>query len=253
MLLVLLVGLAIHGAFRLGEHVLGRRKRVLSPWVTVFVCRLALRCLGLRRVVEGKPDPEAQAVVANHSSWLDIFVLNAGQRLAFVSKAEVAGWPGIGLLARVTGTVFIRRDRSEARRQTTQFRDSLVAGDRLLFFPEGTSTDGRRVLPFVPTLFQALFATDLPKGLRVQPISVIYAPARAQDIRFYGWWGDMDFGPHCLQMLAAPRHGSVTVVYHPSVAIAEHKDRKALARALASIVSDGLMQRLEREPGSTGS
>jgi lyso-ornithine lipid O-acyltransferase len=92
------------------------------------------------------------ALVANHASWLDIFTLNACDRIYFVSKSEVAGWPGIGWLARATGTVFINRQGREAQMQKLLFEARLRAGHRLLFFPEGTSTDGQRVLDFKSTL-----------------------------------------------------------------------------------------------------
>jgi lyso-ornithine lipid O-acyltransferase len=142
---------------------------------------------------------ERGAVVANHSSWMDIFALNARKRVYFVSKAEVARWPGIGWLARATGTVFINRDPKEARAQQTVFEARLKAGHKLLFFPEGTSTDGQRILPFKSTLFGAFFAPDLRDILWVQPVTVIYTAPPGEDPRFYAWWGDMSFGGHLLK------------------------------------------------------
>ena len=103
-------------------------------------------------------------VVANHASWLDIFALNAPQRIYFVSKDEVRDWPGIGWLARATGTVFIARKSREAGVQARLFETRMAAGHRLLFFPEGTSTDGRRVLPFKTTLFAAFLVAVGPQG-----------------------------------------------------------------------------------------
>lgn len=147
------------------------------------------------------------ALVANHASWLDIFVLNALSRIYFVSKAEVAGWPAIGWLARATGTLFIERDPKQARAQAQQMEDRLRAGHRLLFFPEGTSTDGLRVLPFKPTLFAAFFGQNQPPGLQVQPVSVSYHAPAGAPARLYAWWGDMDFGSHLLTVLAAPCGG----------------------------------------------
>jgi 1-acyl-sn-glycerol-3-phosphate acyltransferase len=85
--------------------------------------------------------------VANHAGWLDIFTLNAVQRVYFVSKSEVAAWAGVGVLARVTGTVFIDRQARQAAEQARMLQDRLAAGHRLLFFPEGTSSDARRVHP----------------------------------------------------------------------------------------------------------
>jgi 1-acyl-sn-glycerol-3-phosphate acyltransferase len=205
----------------------------------VFVCRTALRILGLDLNVQGQPMTQHGAVVANHSSWLDIFVLNASKRIYFVSKSEVAGWPGIGWLARATGTVFIERNRARAREQTRLFQDRLLAGHKLLFFPEGTSTDGRRVLPFKTTLFASFFVPDLRDDISVQPVSVAYHAPRGASERFYGWWGDMSFGAHLLAMLAAPRHGAVDVVYHTPRPVAGFPDRKALARSCEEAVRSG--------------
>ncbi|MFN3936120.1 MAG: lysophospholipid acyltransferase family protein [Gemmobacter sp.] len=214
---------------RLVERPLFGLQRPVTPWITQFVCRSAFVILGIRFVTRGRPMRLKGAVVANHASWLDIFTLNAPQRIYFVSKAEVAGWPGIGWLARATGTVFIRRKGSDAMAQKNLFEARLRAGHKLLFFPEGTSTDGLRVLPFKSTLFAAFFADGLDRILHVQPVSVIYRAPEGEDPRFYGWWGDMEFGPHLLKLLAAPRQGSVEVVFHPPVKVSDFPGRKELA------------------------
>jgi len=233
-------GLAVLLAMRLVERPLFGRGRPWTPAVTQFVCRNALRIMGLGVRTEGRPVTGPGAVVANHSSWLDIFALNAPQRLYFVAKAEVAGWPGIGWLARATGTVFIARDRCAARGQVATFRARLAQGHTLAVFPEGTSTDGRRVLPFKPTLFEAFFDPALPDGLRIQPVTVAYHAPPGADPRVYGWWGDMDFVPHLLATLALQPQGQITVRYHAPVAVADYADRKALAAALERAVRDGL-------------
>jgi len=169
-------------------------------------------------------------------------VLNASKRVFFVAKAEVAGWPVIGWLARGTGTLFIRRDRREARRQQTLFEERLRAGHHLLFFPEGTSTDGARVLPFKTTLFAA-FTTEALRGfLTVQPVSLRYHAPEGEDACFYGWWGDMDFAHGLLKVLAVRRQGWVDVVYHPPLRVADYPDRKALAAACEAAVRTGFSE-----------
>jgi len=224
-------GLAVLLLLRLAERPLFGARRPWTPHVTVAVCRGALGLIGLGHRVEGTRHAGPGVFVANHASWLDIFVLNATGPLYFVAKSEVAGWPGIGWLARATGTVFIRRDPRDAARQRALFLTRLRALHPLLFFPEGTSTDGLRVLPFKPTLFAALFDPECPKGLTVQPISVVYSAPEGADARTYGWWGDMAFGAHLLTTLAAPRQGAVRVTFHPPLQVADFADRKALARA----------------------
>ncbi len=229
-------GLLLLLVVRLIERPLCGLHRPVTPFITVGVCKGALWLIGLPLHVTGTPMHGQGAVVANHSSWLDIFVLNASKRIYFVSKSEVASWPGIGWLARSTGTVFVVRDPRRATEQTQMFQDRLLAGHKLLFFPEGTSTDGLRVLPFKPTLFQAFLAPELRDVLQVQPATVIYHAPQGTDARFYGWWGDMDFASHLLSTLAAPRQGRVEVIYHAPLSVADFTDRKALAAAAETAV-----------------
>ncbi len=233
-------GLLILVTVRLIERPFCGLRRPVTPYITQAVCRSAFGILGIRFRSIGAPMKGPGAVVANHASWLDIFALNARKRIYFVSKSEVAGWPGIGWLARATGTVFIKRDRREAASQIAVFRDRLAAGHKLLFFPEGTSTDGLRVLPFKPTLFAAFFDPALAGNLCVQPVTVNYTAPAGQDRRFYGWWGDMAFGPHLLATLAVKGQGSVTVHYHLPVRLTDFADRKVLAKTLENTVRSGL-------------
>ena len=238
--LVVFGGLGLLLVCRLVERPLCGLHRPVTPWITVGVCRAALVILGIRYRVEGQPMTGRGALVANHASWLDIFALNAPAPLYFVAKSEVAGWPGIGWLARATGTLFIRRDRREAQAQTLLFEARLRAGHRLCFFPEGTSTDGLRVLPFKPTLFAAFFAHGLGEILQVQPVTLIWLAPAGQDPRFFGWWGDMGFASHLLQVLAHGGGGAVRVVFHAPVAVTDVSGRKDLARRLETEVRNGL-------------
>ncbi|WP_372833141.1 lysophospholipid acyltransferase family protein [Puniceibacterium confluentis] len=232
-------GLALLLLLRLFERPLCGVDRPVTPYITQGVCRAAFVILRLPLVVRGPRMTGPGAVVANHSSWLDIFALNARKNVYFVSKSEVAGWPGIGWLARATGTVFIRRDPRDAAQQAKMFEERLLHRHRLLFFPEGTSTDGLRVLPFKSTLFAAFFANGLKHELQIQPVSVIYHAPEGEDPRFYGWWGDMSFGEHLLKTLAARRQGIVELVYHPPVRIDAFPNRKSLASHLETQVRAG--------------
>jgi len=233
-------GLGLLLLLRLIERPIHGLHRPWTPFLTQFVCRNAFRILGIGFSTTGTRMTERGAVVANHGSWLDIFALNARKRIYFVSKAEVAKWPGIGWLARATGTVFITRDPREAKVQQAIFEARLLAGHKLLFFPEGTSTDARRVLPFKSTLFEAFFTDGLRHEMHIQPVSVLYNAPDGADQRFYGWWGDMDFGPHLLKVLAARRQGSVHITYHPPVRVDDFPNRKSLAAYCEEAVRAGL-------------
>ena len=244
-LAVLVFGsLAVLLLVRLVERPLYAPRRPVSPFITQFVCRNAFRVLGMGFSTTGELMRAPGAVVANHSSWLDIFALNARKRVYFVSKSEVAGWPGIGWLARATGTVFIRRDARDARLQKEVFEARLRAGHHLCFFPEGTNSDGVRLLPFKPTLFAAFFADGLGEILSIQPVSLIYHAPRGQDERFYSWFGALGFGAHLLRVLAQRRQGRVDLVFHTPIAIADTTGRKDLARRCEAEVRAALVARL---------
>ncbi|MEE9387473.1 MAG: lysophospholipid acyltransferase family protein [Paracoccaceae bacterium] len=237
---VLVFGLIVLLVLRIVEAPIWAPHRPMTPYVTVMVCKIVLKIIGLQQRVIGSQMQGAGAVVANHSSWLDILVLNARQRVYFVAKSEVSGWPVIGWLARATGTVFVRRMRSDAKIQKTVFEDRLAAGHRLLFFPEGTSTDGSLILSFKSTLYAAFFAQSESGPIQVQPVTVRYRSPQGTFPEFYGWWGDMSLGPHLLQVLAAPRQGVVTVTYHAPLAVMNFADRKELALACEQAVRAGM-------------
>ncbi len=239
LILVLALGLLVHGFIRLLERPFAGQRRPISPKITQYVCRFGVAILGIKLRLHGEIMEHSGAVVANHSSWLDIFVLNARKRIYFVAKSEVKGWAGIGWLARATGTVFIKRDRREAKQQTEVFKTRLSFGHRLLFFPEGTSTDNQRVLTFKTTLFAPFLTDGIRENAHIQPVSVVYHAPKGADPRFYGWWGDMNFGSHILQVLGARRTGSVDLVCHPAICMSDHTDRKKLALELETQVRNG--------------
>ena len=224
---------------RLIERPLCGQNRPVTPYITQFVCRMAFPILRIGLSTTGTPMRQKGAVVANHSSWLDIFALNAVQRGYFVAKSEVSGWAGIGWLARATGTVFIARKGTEAKRQQELFEDRLRAGHRLMFFPEGTSTDATRVLPFKSTLFAAFYTHGLDHILHIQPVTVVYHAPPGRDPRYYGWWGDMDFAPHLLQVLAAAPQGRVEIIFHPEVPVSAFAGRKDLAAYCERVIRTG--------------
>lgn len=131
-------------------------------------------------------------VVANHISWLDIFVLHAVGPVRFIAKAEIARWPVVGRLVRGVGTLFIERARRhDTHRVNQEIARALEAGDIVAVFPEGTTTDGARLLPFKGALLQAI----VDAGGDVRPVAIRYrtpdgrasvAPAYVDDVSFLG-------------------------------------------------------------------
>jgi 1-acyl-sn-glycerol-3-phosphate acyltransferase len=240
------VFLAARGIDLAARGIMGRPLPALAPFVLQAWAFGMVGLLGLRFRRVGAPMAHPGAVVANHAGWLDIVVMMRVMRIFFVSKSEVAGWPGIGTIGRAIGTMFIDRRPVEARRQTEALHARLKRGDRLCIFPEGTSTDGRRVLPFKSTLFAVLVAPDLKDRLWVQPVTIRYAPGRGLPPATHAWWGEMDFASHAARLLALPRGAEVSVTFHPALRAADFEDRKELAAAAEAAVRRGWAEGLDR-------
>ncbi len=222
-------GLVVFLLLRLLEWPIHGLQRPWSSWITQGVCRATIAIMGFGYVRRGRPMQGQGAIVANHAGWIDIFSLNAADRVYFVSKDDVSDWPAIGFLARITGTMFITRKSTEAKRQQEMMEERLRAGHRLLFFPEGTSTDTLHVLPFKTPLFQAFYTHGMDRVLHIQPVTVVYHAPPGRDARYYGWWADMSFAAHFLQVLATPRQGRIEVIFHPEVPVDGFPGRKELA------------------------
>lgn len=212
--------------------------------------RLVCLVLGIRVEVVGKAAERGPLLIAaNHVSWLDIVVLSAVAPVSFIAKKEVAAWPFFGSLARLQRTVFVDRNRRHATGGARdEMRERLKAGDVLVLFAEGTSGDGRSVLPFKSSFFGA---AEVP-GVLVQPVTLAYRgqrnlPMNRRTLPSYAWYGDMDLVPH---LLGAVRSGpiEVTVVCHEPLSLSGELTRKALARHAEGEVRRGLVQALHRPP-----
>lgn len=213
--------------------------------------RWLCRWLGIRITVIGKPvQDHGVLMAANHTSYFDILVLSGAARVAFVAKKEVASWFFFGTLARLQETVFIERDR---RSKTVEARDEirgrLASGDALVLFPEGTSNDGNRVLPFRSALLAAAesqIGTEpdgQPSYVSVQPVSVSYVglqgiPMGRENRPFFAWYGDMDLVPHLWEALKAGPIDAV-IEFHPPMTVDQVGGRKPLAAQAEAVVRAG--------------
>lgn len=229
-----------------------------------FYHRNLCRLLQGRIHILGEPaDVGPCLITANHCSWLDIVVLSAVRPLSFVAKREVGAWPFFGSLARLQRTIFVDRDRrSSTARFKAVIQSRLRAGDTLVLFPEGTSTDGNRVLEFKSALMGAAEAT-YPEGTKgietavtVQPVTLAYTrvhgmPLGRHERPVLSWYGDMELAPH---LWAALKRGpfDAVVQFHPPVSLASLGNRKMLAAHCEQTVRDGLVAVLAgREHGKT--
>lgn len=216
------------------------------------------RLLGVGVRVVGQPAvvPGRRIIfVSNHSSWVDIPVLGGVINACFVSKAEVAGWPIIGWVSRLGRTVYVTRSRSTTGRERDDMRGRLEAGDSLILFPEGTSSDGSRVLPFRTAFFSVAEqrAGDRPEDVPlIQPVSIVYdrlggLPAGRASRPIFAWYGDMDIASHFYR-LGQYTGLRATVVLHAAMDPAQYPDRKRLSQAVWQVVADGASTLRQNRP-----
>ena len=194
-------------------------------------------------------DGRAVVFVSNHSSWVDIAVLGGQLEGCFVAKDDVSRWPVIRTIARLGRTVFVSRQRSSTARETDDMRARLANGDGLILFPEGTTSDGARVLPF-RTPFFAIAATGPPPI--IQPVSIVYdrlggLPVGRVSRTAFSWYGDMDIAGHFAQF-GQLRGMRVSVVLHTPLDPREFADRKALAGEVWRVVATGADRLRQNRP-----
>ena len=250
LLVFLLVTVVLLPVQTLLVRVPGQGWKILAHRYHRFLCWL----FGVRINVVGTPAKGGALMTANHSGWLDITVLSAAAPVSFVAKTEVGHWALFGTLARLQRTVFTRRERTKTAEDRDNIRRRLLEGDTLVIFPEGTSSDGNRVLPFRSAL---LSAAELPLGAdtahpvqhaKVQPVSIAYValygiPMGRETRPFFAWYGDMELVPHLWEALESGPI-DVTVEFHPPLTIDEAGGRKALATRCEAAVRSGLVRAL---------
>lgn len=219
--------------------------------------RLCWRILGFRVEVKGSPSPRHPTLfAANHVSYTDITILAGIIRGSFIAKTEVAHWPLFGQLAQLQRTIFIDRRRRSAKAHEAAIARRLASGEDLILFPEGTSGDGTRVLPFKSALFGV--AGLAPGGARVtvQPVSIAYTALNGMPMGrawrpLVAWYGDMELGSHLWAWLGL---GTITVKieFHAPLAAADFASRKSLAEACRRAVAGGLAAALSGRETPTG-
>lgn len=221
-MIALAAALAFHAAafVAVAEHRRGVAAR--ARWLS-RTCRAVLRAIGVRASAVGR-QPAAGVVVCNHLGYLDILVLASQTPVVFVAKREVRDWPIFGWFARMAGTQFVdRARRGDVVRVAAQLSPVLAAGVSVVLFLEGTSSDGREVHPFKPSLLDPVVRGGMP----VMPAAISYvAPPGHSAATEICWWGDMTLTRHLLNLLSL----------HPVQAylgwgepIAGENDRKKLA------------------------
>ena len=223
----LLVGLwTIRAHFpRLSQE---QREMRVQAWALQL---LALWSIHLQ--VQGQPVLSGPAlIVSNHISWLDILVIHAARYCRFVSKSDIRSWPIIGALASGAGTLYIERSsRKDALRMVRDMADAMKEGDVVAVFPEGTTSDGRELLPFHANLIQSAIAAEVP----VQPMSLKFVDARTGELTLAPCYigDDTLLGSIWRTLTAEPIHA---VVHFGQTQNAEGRDRRQWAADLRQSV-----------------
>jgi len=212
----------------------GKARRWLRKFVMTFWGTALAIILGMRIRIEGVPPRPPFFLVANHLSYIDIIVIAAHLECTFVAKNDIAGWPGMGWLAKGVGTIFIdRKNFQDIPRVIGLINQSLDEGIGVVLFPEGTSTMGSQIMPFSPALLEPAARAGYPVSYAA--ISYRTPPNEPPAHAAVCWWGDMDFAPHLLKLLLVSKL-EVVVSYGEDAIHAD--DRKVLAKSLWRSVND---------------
>lgn len=206
----------------------GQRSQHVADWSKRF-----LQLLGVSVRINGEPLQKGPLmVVVNHISWLDILVMLAAQPVCFVSKSEVRHWPVIGWLATNVGTLYIERaSRRDALRVVHQVAENLTAGHLIAIFPEGTTSNGKQLLPFHANLLQAAIASHSP----VQPVALRFLEADGALSMSPIYVGDDTLLSSVWRMMCA-QPVTAQLDFLPSVST-DGLDRRELAAQLQDLIS----------------
>jgi 1-acyl-sn-glycerol-3-phosphate acyltransferase len=185
--------------------------------------RLILTCVGIRCRVEGIPATHG-LVVSNHLSIIDVLILSADMPCFFVAKIEVGGFSFFGKAARSSGTIFLDRSSLESAMSVAdQMVERFKSQIPVLLFPEGTSTDGLKLLPFHPRLIDPATST----GTQITTATIHYVLEDGTPEKDLCWWGDESFGAHMLKILGVAGFTAIVRFGEPRT----YPDRRTAADA----------------------
>jgi 1-acyl-sn-glycerol-3-phosphate acyltransferase len=205
------------------------RKKMVQHW-----CIRLLRILKVKVIIHGDPSTllgtKPYLLVSNHISWLDIHIINSIRPVIFVAKADVSKWPIFGYLASMLGTIFLKREKlSDIKRVIQLMKDKLANQEVVAIFPEGTSSDGKSVLPFKSNLFESAHQAHVD----VLPITIQYKE-NAQYSNRAAFIGDMELIDSIKNIL---KSNHLVVHVHLSDSLSGHLTRQELASRAHQMVA----------------
>ncbi len=209
------------------------RERRIKKWSIDLLAILRIKVE--LQVQTGAETTQRALIVANHVSWLDIFVINSQNPCRFVAKADIRSWPALGWLSAQVGTIFIARGKQrEVRRVYEGLVTSIEAGERIAFFPEGTTAAQGGVLPFHPNLFEAAIEARVP----VQPYAIRYIDEHGELHRSADFIGDMTFVDSILLIMKTRRMTAQLIMLATIPTSGAH--RRELAHATRAAIAQTL-------------
>ena len=218
---------------------IGIYKSIPRYFHLIFLKILNIKIKLVGQIYTNKPG----LIVSNHASWIDISILSSLTNISFIAKSEVAKWPLFGFLAKMQDTLFIERNPIKAKEQKAAIKNILLKGKRLVLFPEGTSSDGNRVLKFKSSLFSvAENNSNLQDSYVIQAVTICYKginglPMSRSERPHISWWGDMRLLNHLWNILSFGSFEIIEIAHEP---IKHSFDRKVLSTIAWKQVSHGL-------------
>ncbi len=224
------------------------RRRIPRFWH-----RAACWLMGTRIHVKGVLEHRRPLMLAaNHSSWLDILVLGAVADVVYVAKSEVRDWPVFGHLARLQASVFVERERrGKTGEQANEIAERMKAGEVMVLFPEGTTSDGNRMLPVKSSLFGAASSAvpHVPeKRVYIQPVAIAYTKLHGIALGHYhrplaAWPGDVELMPHLAGLLRAGAL-DVEITFCPAITFDEDSNRKTVSNRVGTEIDQAFLASL---------
>ncbi len=204
-------------------HLLVRQFTYFSPFSRLFL-RFSAWVAGVDIRITGPRVLRDVLYIANHVSWIDILVLSGRTGCAFVAKADMAPWPVIGWLATLNNSVYVQREkRLDVGAQKAAIQAALETHQAITLFPEGTTANGRDLLPFRSSLVAAV--TPPPEGITIQPVAIDYGTIAPE----IAWVDDEPVGKNALRVMSRPGRLTVTLHFLEPLDHADFGDRKAIA------------------------
>lgn len=188
-------------------------------------------------------DKSAKLYVSNHTSYIDIFILGSFLQARFTPKIEVSSWLFISFLVNLSLPLYIHRNVKKTAKQSREIRKVIKNGDSIVVFPEATTNNGRKILPFKSSLFSVAepeFKNDITKHIPIQPISIIYKKYNGKkveesNIDKIAWHGDMTFLPHLWNIFKS-KEIEVEIIFHQQIYYNDFAGRKALAEHCHKVI-----------------